>query len=99
MDVFSCSVFTAVAYFRLMNKPSKHHICDAMDALSTFATSQRKKIVLKAERRKKRMKPVESSSKANARSPSVSTLAISPYSIPTEANSTTDLGSAILDVD
>jgi hypothetical protein len=36
----------------LSDKPSKHHVCDFLDALSTFVKSQRRKAQVKNEKRR-----------------------------------------------
>ena len=38
---------------RLAEKPSKHYICDALDAISTFCKLQRKKISIKSDKKKR----------------------------------------------
>ncbi|TFK53302.1 hypothetical protein OE88DRAFT_1696189 [Heliocybe sulcata] len=38
---------------RLADRPSKHHVCDGMDALAHFVKVQRKKLAAKADKQKK----------------------------------------------
>ena len=40
--------------FRLADKPSKHHVCDALDAVSDFSKKQRRKMALRTEKKKRK---------------------------------------------
>jgi len=80
---------TRVISYSLADKPSKHHICDAMDALSSFAKKHRSK---KAVRADKRRKPPAQDKNSNSHSTTLADMDDSPP--PLEPISPTLQGSA-----
>jgi hypothetical protein len=42
----------------LADRPSKHFVCDALDGLSTFVKTQRKKIHVRSEKKRRVVVPI-----------------------------------------
>lgn len=44
-------------YLRLVDRPSKHYVCDVLEALSSFVKTQRKKAQAKEKKRSSQVPP------------------------------------------